>query len=92
MVVNFAIKHRRTKAYRPQTNGKIERFWRTFDNEVIDGSLFNSLDELKEAVLGYNFYYNEHRPHQAINGLTPLKKLEESIESMVVNKGDLVKT
>lgn len=78
LLTHFSIKHRRTKAYRPQTNGKIERFWRTFEDDVISGSVFNSLEELKEAVLGYNFYYNEHRPHQAINGLTPLKKLERS--------------
>ena len=47
----FAIKHRRTKP--SQTNGK--RFWRTY--EVIDGAQYQTLDELKDAVVGYNFYY-----------------------------------
>jgi transposase InsO family protein len=77
LLIHFAIKHRRTKPYRPQTNGKIERFWRTFDDEVIEGALFNTLDELKEVVLGYNFYYNEHRPHQGINGKIPQSMLAE---------------
>jgi hypothetical protein len=72
LLMHFAIKHRRTKPYRPQTNGKIERFWKTFDEEVIEGSVFNTLDELKDAVLGHNLYYNEQRPHQGINGKRPI--------------------
>jgi transposase InsO family protein len=31
-------------AYRPQTNGKIERFWPTLDDDVIDGATFDNLD------------------------------------------------
>lgn len=79
LLTHFAIKHRRTKPYRPQTNGKIERFWRTFDEEVINGAVFNTLDDLKDAVLGYNFYYNEHRPHQGLNGKLPLNMLEKAV-------------
>lgn len=75
LLKHFAIKHRRTKPYRPQTNGKIERFWRTFHEDVIDGAEFEDLEALKEAVLGYNFYFNEHRPHQGISGKTPLSTL-----------------
>lgn len=71
LLLHFAITHRRTKPYRPQTNGKIERFWRTFDDEVIEGAEYETLDELKDSVLGYNFYYNEHRPHQSLNGKVP---------------------
>lgn len=78
LLIHFDIKHRRTKPYRPQTNGKIERFWRTFDDEVINGAVFNSLDELKDAVLGYNLYHNEHRPHQGLNGKVPLTMLQNT--------------
>ena len=49
-----------------------ERFWRTFEEDVIDGAVYNNLDELKESVLGYNLYYNEHRPHQSLNGKKPI--------------------
>jgi transposase InsO family protein len=72
LLLHFGITHRRTKPYRPQTNGKIERFWRTFEEDVIDGAVYNNLDELKESVLGYNLYYNEHRPHQSLNGKKPI--------------------
>jgi len=71
LLIHFAIKHRKTQPYRPQTNGKIERFWRTFEEDVIDGAVYETLDELKDAVLSYNFYYNEHRPHQGIDGKKP---------------------
>lgn len=71
LLLHFGMKHRRTKPYRPQTNGKIERFWRTFEEDVIEGAVFGTLDELKDAVLGYNFFYNEHRPHQGLGGKKP---------------------
>jgi transposase InsO family protein len=77
LLQHFDIKHRKTKPYRPQTNGKIERFWRTFHDDVIEGTVFQTLDELKDAVLGYNFYYNEHRPHQGIQGKIPFSKLSK---------------
>lgn len=80
LLQHFAIKHRRTKPYRPQTNGKIERFWRTFEEDVIEGAIFEDLDALKDAVLGYNFYYNEHRPHQGIQGKTPVSTLPKTGE------------
>lgn len=78
LLLHFNIKHRKTQPYRPQTNGKIERFWKTFDDEVIEGTEFLTLDDLKDGVLGYNFYYNEHRPHQALNGKIPSAMLNIS--------------
>lgn len=76
LLLHFGLKHRRTKPYRPQTNGKIERFWKAFEDEVIEGSAFESLEALQEAVLGYNLYYNEMRPHQGIGGKKPFEMLE----------------
>lgn len=76
MLIHFDIKHIKTKPYRPQTNGKIERFWKTIHEDVIEGTLFETIEELKKAVLGYNLYYNEHRIHQGINHQTPLQKLQ----------------
>lgn len=75
LLLHFGIKHLRTRPYRPQTNGKIERYWKTFDEMVIEGTEFETLEQLKDAVLGYNFYYNEQRPHQGIDGKTPLAML-----------------
>jgi len=81
LLMHFNITHRRTKPYRPQTNGKIERFWKTFEDEVIEGSVFETLDELKDAVLGYNFYYNETRPHQGIGGKIPQAMVDDKTKN-----------
>jgi hypothetical protein len=68
----MGIKHRHTKPYRPQTNGKIERFWRTISEDFIDGTTFQNEQELKDELYKYLIYYNEHRPHQAIGGKKPI--------------------
>lgn len=83
VLMYFGIKHRRTQAYRPQTNGKIERYWRTFNEEVIEGAEFESIEELREEVLGYNIYYNEYRPHQGINGKKPIEMVKEEDKNMI---------
>jgi hypothetical protein len=71
MLIEMQITHRRTKPYRPQTNGKIERFWRTIEDELLSGQTFDNLEHLDEELWTYLFYYNEHRLHQGINGITP---------------------
>ena len=73
MLIEMNIKHRYTRPYRPQTNGKIERFWRTIEEDLIQGTHFESLDHLKDELMQYMIYYNEYRPHQGINGETPQK-------------------
>lgn len=71
----MGIKHRYTKPYRPQTNGKIERFWRTIKEELLEDEQFDSIDELKEFVIGYSIYYNEERMHQGINCKVPVNMI-----------------
>lgn len=60
-------RHRYTRPCRPQTNGKIERFWKTLENELLSGETFETLEEFKHYIKGYCLYYNEHRMHQGIN-------------------------
>lgn len=71
MLAELGVKHRRTKPYRPQTNGKIERFWRTLNDDVIDGATFDDLAHFTNELFDYLVYYNGFRPHQALGGLTP---------------------
>ena len=75
MLLEMGIKHRYTKPYRPQTNGKIERFWRTLNDDLINETYFESIEHFKEELLKYIIYYNEIRPHQALNGLQPYKSI-----------------
>jgi transposase InsO family protein len=71
MLLELGIRHRYTRPYRPQTNGKVERFWRTLDDDVIDGATFENLDHFANELFEYLIYYNNHRPHQALAGQTP---------------------
>lgn len=63
MLLELGIKHRYTRPYRPQTNGKVERFWRTLNEDLIDGTTFETLDEFKDELMQYLLYYNYQRPH-----------------------------
>lgn len=71
MLIELGIKHRYIKPYRPQTNGKVERFWRTINEDLIEGTYFESIDHFKEELFKYILYYNKLRPHQGLNGMTP---------------------
>jgi len=72
MLIEMGIKHRYTRPYRPQTNGKVERFWRTIEDDLLRETTFDSVEELKEELLQYLYYYNHERPHQGIKGKTPV--------------------
>lgn len=71
LLIELGIKHRYIRPYRPQTNGKVERFWRTLNEDLIEGTYFESLEHFKKELLDYNIYYNQLRPHQGIGGKTP---------------------
>ncbi len=77
MLQELGVKHRYTRPYRPQTNGKVERFWRTLNEDMIEGTTFETLEEFKDELEQYLIYYNELRPHQGLNGKTPKQKNEE---------------
>lgn len=88
MLIELGIKHRYCKPYRPQTNGKVERFWRTLREDLIIETDFDSLEELKDELVQYLYYYNHKRPHQAIDGKTPVDmctKDENATEALSTN-------
>lgn len=73
MLMEIGITHRYTQPYRPQTNGKVERFWKTLKEDLIEETTFDSDEHLKDELLQYLAYYNLKRPHQALNGLSPVE-------------------
>jgi transposase InsO family protein len=66
-----AIRHKRTRPYRPQTNGKAERFIRTMLAEWAYGRRYGSNAERLAALPEWHNFYNHGRPHTALLGLTP---------------------
>lgn len=69
------VKHRRTRPYRPQTNGKVERFNRTLATEWAYARPYVSEDERAAAYQGWLHHYNHHRTHTGIGGKTPISRV-----------------
>ena len=65
------IKHIVAKPQRPQTLGKVERFWGTLWRECIETSVFVDLEDARRRIGHFIDYYNFQRPHQGIDGLVP---------------------
>ena len=64
-----------TRRYRPQTNGKAERFNRTMCDEWIYPRPFISGRDRADALPGWLHEYNYHRAHTALGGLPPITRL-----------------
>jgi transposase InsO family protein len=67
----LGITHKRTRPYRPQTNGKIERFHRTLADGWAYARHYTSEGERRAALPGWIHFYNHHRIHSAIGGHPP---------------------
>lgn len=69
------IKHRRTRPYRSQTNGKVERFNRTLAAEWAYATAYDS-DEARAADFPrWLHHYNHHRPHSGTGGDVPSSRV-----------------
>lgn len=69
----ITVKH--TKAYRPQTNGKVERYQRTLRDEWGYAKAYASESARRKALTRWLHIYNHHRPHTALGGKPPISRV-----------------
>ena len=69
------IKHITTQAYRPRTNGKVERFHQTMGREWAYGMAYRSFRHRNRALPHWLAHYNERRPHSSLGGLSPISRV-----------------
>ena len=72
----LGITPKRTRPYRPQTNGKIERFHRTLADGWAFKTFYPSEADRLAALPGWVHQYNHHRPHSAIGKVAPITRLD----------------
>jgi transposase InsO family protein len=71
----LGIRHSRTRPYRPQTNGKIERFHRTMSDGWAYSRHYSTESARRNALPAWLHFYNQHRPHTAIGKVPPITRL-----------------
>ena len=72
------VAQRRTRPYRPQTNGKAERFIQTLLREWAYGRAYSRSIERQAALPAWLHYYNWHRPHGGIHHRPPISRVVEA--------------
>jgi len=80
MCQELGIKHIYTRPYRPQTNGKIEAFFKITKNEFFYPNSFDSKEDLIMNLGNFLFEYNHLRKHGGLNYETPFDKLQKVTE------------
>jgi transposase InsO family protein len=69
------IRHLTTEPYRPQTNGKVERFHQTMAREWAYGLVYRSHRERAAALPHWLHHYNTTRPHSSLGGRAPISRV-----------------
>jgi transposase InsO family protein len=72
---SLGLRHLRTRPYRPQTNGKAERFIRTLLGGWAYGPIYGTNTERTKALDGWLHHYNHHRRHSALGHQSPTTRL-----------------
>ncbi|WP_395687528.1 IS481 family transposase [Caenimonas koreensis] len=81
--IELGIKQKFTRAYRPQTNGKAERFIQSALREWAYGRAYANSDDRRAALPVWNHFYNWHRPHHGIACQPPMSRIAKSRNNLL---------
>ena len=79
----LGLKHLFTRPYRPQTNGKAERFIQTVTREWAYARAYGSSDQRATFLPSYLHDYNYHRPHSALGHHPPASRLSKTADNVL---------
>ena len=80
------LQHIRTSPSYPQSNGKIERFHRSLEEECLRTTSMINLEDAKEQIDKYVHHYNNHRLHSALFYLRPVDFLTGDVDSLLKDR------
>ena len=81
--LELGIAQKFTRAFRPQTNGKAERFIQSALREWAYSRRYTNSEERRKALAVWNHFYNWHRRHHGIGCLPPMSRLPASRENLL---------
>lgn len=67
---------------RPQTLGKVERFWQTLWRECVEAAIFRGLDDARRRIGHFIGYYNFQRTHSSLGGLVPADRFFDAAKDV----------
>jgi putative transposase len=69
----FGISHLRIQKGKPMQNGYIERFNRTYREDVLNMNIFENISHVRDLTDKFTEDYNQNHPHHSLNGMTPIE-------------------
>lgn len=74
---NANIEHRKIQKGKPNQNAFIERFNRSYREDVLDANIFETMNQVKELSLNWMDDYNNNHPHASLDDLTPIEFMKK---------------
>lgn len=78
----LGIRHQLLRPYHPESNGKVERFFRTVNEECYNCIRLKNSSHRRQVLQSFIYYYNHQRPHLGLGGLTPIQRRKMYFETV----------